>query len=362
MDHQSILLTLTQSLHMVALAPCILVFFYLLATTQHPTLIIIPILFFAALAASLVAPMVPAFYTHSPSDYIVHLFTLSESLLCVLSYLLIMQFFLNRIPPVYYWSVLIIPFLVAFPAIFGIWNNNDVCLSIDICIQSDIFLKISYVITGGLVMMLITATLARMSWHLDMNPTNRSHKYWLIIAIISLNIYLFALELGNAAEWVGGDAYLFAKVLIKLTFVYLVLTSLFRVYSEAFAVDEAFQVSYHRMPLREDEKKIATQIISLMENDKVFLEMGFGRNQFADKLGVSEHQLSRIINLRFQKSVTDFINEYRTQEAKELLCNSNSQITNIAFDVGFNSIASFNRVFKQLVDCTPSQYREQYKL
>lgn len=359
-DPQTILLTLTQALHLVAFAPCILVVFYLLATTQHPLLVFVPILFFAFLAFGVAIPLTTIF-SFTPSEW-ENSFYLSDLLLPVLSFLLITQFFLNRIPPFYYWFALFVPIITGFPAIDGLWNNNEVCLSIDVCIESIAFLKIAYVITGSLVMMLITATLARMSWNLDLKPALRAHKYWLIIAIIAFNLYLLLIELGSAANWFDHESYLLSKIIIKLAFVYLILTSIFRVYAEAFAVDEAFKVTYHRRPIREDERKIASDIIRVMDEEKPFIDNGFNRGALATTLNISEHQLSRIVNICFRKTVSDLLNEYRIKEAKKRLSTSDDPITNIAFDVGFNSIASFNRVFKQQENCSPTQYREQYKL
>jgi two-component system response regulator YesN len=45
------------------------------------------------------------------------------------------------------------------------------------------------------------------------------------------------------------------------------------------------------------------------------------------------------------------------EEAKGRLIGEETPITTIAFDVGFNSIPSFNRVFKHITGLSPSEYR-----
>lgn len=360
MDQSQILLTLTQSLHLAALAPCILVVFYLLATSQLPILVIVPILFFSGLAVSLAMPLTYAFSITDLNWE--NLQYIADLTLPIFSFLLITQFFLNRLPPLPYWLLLAVPFIIAFPAIRAIWQNQDICLDLDICVESISLLKIAFVVTGALVMMLITATLSRLSLQLDLSPHERMHKYRLIISIIALNLCLLALELLSAGDLISHTNYALVKIILKLGFIYVILISVFQIYSEAFAIDQAYSVTYHHKALSEREKQLAEQIKHLFEKEKPFLEIGFKRRDFAKRLDISEHQLSRIVNLRFHKSISELINEYRIDAAKKYLTESDNPITNIAFDVGFNSITSFNRVFKQFVDCSPTQYREQYKL
>src|SRR6266487_2901498 len=54
----------------------------------------------------------------------------------------------------------------------------------------------------------------------------------------------------------------------------------------------------------------------------------------------------------------DYIARTRTEEARELLANSNLRISEIAFAVGFQSLSQFNRVFKKLTGKSPSAYRD----
>ena len=65
---------------------------------------------------------------------------------------------------------------------------------------------------------------------------------------------------------------------------------------------------------------------------------------------------------QLNKSFYDCINQYRVEEAKLLLIDpskSAHKIASIAFDAGFNSISTFNDVFKKITGQTPSQYRKQ---
>ena len=64
----------------------------------------------------------------------------------------------------------------------------------------------------------------------------------------------------------------------------------------------------------------------------------------------------RITGLNF----TDYVARVRTEKAKNLLLNPNLRISEIAFEVGFQSLTHFNRVFKKVSGHSPTQYRGQF--
>ena len=57
------------------------------------------------------------------------------------------------------------------------------------------------------------------------------------------------------------------------------------------------------------------------------------------------------------KSCRRLFNDHRVEEAKLLSRSSDMHVTQTAFDVGFNSLASFNRVFKAIMEVSPTEYR-----
>jgi AraC-like DNA-binding protein/ligand-binding sensor protein len=61
----------------------------------------------------------------------------------------------------------------------------------------------------------------------------------------------------------------------------------------------------------------------------------------------------RVTGLNF----TDYLARVRIEKAKELLLNPNARVSEIVFDVGFQSITHFNRIFKRHVGKSPTEYR-----
>lgn len=80
--------------------------------------------------------------------------------------------------------------------------------------------------------------------------------------------------------------------------------------------------------------------------------------KLAAAINSTPKKTSWVINDRFNMGFSDFINSYRIEAASHLLINDNEKtIIEIAYEVGFNSKATFNRVFSKLKETSPTQFR-----
>lgn len=81
----------------------------------------------------------------------------------------------------------------------------------------------------------------------------------------------------------------------------------------------------------------------------------------ADRLGLPEHRLRRLINQRLgHRNFNAFLNRYRLAEAKAALADparADLPVLNIAMDAGFQSLGPFNRAFKADTGLTPTEFR-----
>jgi AraC-like DNA-binding protein len=113
---------------------------------------------------------------------------------------------------------------------------------------------------------------------------------------------------------------------------------------------------------RSKHAELKETLLVFMESNKPYLKSDLKISELADLISVPSYQLSQVINDEFGVSFYDFINKYRVEEAKRLLIEDsrNYKILAIAYEVGFNSKATFNRVFKKFTDLTPSDYKEQF--
>lgn len=78
----------------------------------------------------------------------------------------------------------------------------------------------------------------------------------------------------------------------------------------------------------------------------------------ADIISVSESQLCRLFKEDVGISPFTYIIRYRILSSCTLLVSSNSKISNIANQIGFSNISYYNREFKSILGCTPSEYRK----
>ena len=123
---------------------------------------------------------------------------------------------------------------------------------------------------------------------------------------------------------------------------------------------------YARSTLDAAEKERITKALQqLMEHDKVFLDPLLTIDQLAEKVSSTRHALSQVLNECIGKSFYDYVNYYRVEEAKALLLAPSGKqykIASIAYDAGFNSLSTFNEVFRKMAGCTPSQLTRELKV
>lgn len=75
--------------------------------------------------------------------------------------------------------------------------------------------------------------------------------------------------------------------------------------------------------------------------------------------GFSKYHFSRIFKEYLNTSFTGYLTSQRVQKAISLFSRPDLSITDAVFLSGFGSVASFNRSFRQVMGCTPSEYRDQ---
>jgi AraC-like DNA-binding protein len=110
---------------------------------------------------------------------------------------------------------------------------------------------------------------------------------------------------------------------------------------------------------------ISEKLQKLMVQDKPYLDPDLKIASLAQQLDVSVHHLSQVINSDNAagkgRNFYDFVNSYRIREVLAMFDDpgkDQENILNIAFDSGFTSKATFNRVFKKQTGKTPLEYRQ----
>ena len=81
----------------------------------------------------------------------------------------------------------------------------------------------------------------------------------------------------------------------------------------------------------------------------------------SDALGMSKSQISHIFSDKIRISLRSYIGIRRSEYAAQLIRTSNDTLSNIAMQSGFESLRTFNRVFREVYGVTPSQFRNNIR-
>lgn len=79
----------------------------------------------------------------------------------------------------------------------------------------------------------------------------------------------------------------------------------------------------------------------------------------ASDFGYEYHYFSRLLSREYGISFKQLVNRYRVESAVHLLESAECSVTEVAAKSGFQSIRSFNHVFKEYVGCTPKEYKPE---
>jgi len=111
-----------------------------------------------------------------------------------------------------------------------------------------------------------------------------------------------------------------------------------------------------------DATALYAALIHHMTTHLPYLEPDLNLSGLADQLGCSPNQLSQVINQEAGANFFTFVNAYRIEEVKQKMKDpslSHFTILALAYDAGFGSKASFNKVFKETTGETPSAFRKK---
>ena len=115
----------------------------------------------------------------------------------------------------------------------------------------------------------------------------------------------------------------------------------------------------------EEAEKCVFLLKDAMDIEKLYLDPELTVNKVAGHLAISPKLISAVLNGQLKKGFSVFVNEYRIAEVKEkMLHPDNSRLTlaGLALNSGFNSVATFQRVFKASENMSPKEFLARHKV
>lgn len=111
------------------------------------------------------------------------------------------------------------------------------------------------------------------------------------------------------------------------------------------------------------EPEVLERLKTLLGNKKIYRKEGLTIKMLADELEEKEYKVRRLINRHLGfRNFNDFLNQYRVQEACEILLDEKQTdltIIELAYFLGYQSLGPFNAAFKKQTGLTPTAYRKK---
>lgn len=103
---------------------------------------------------------------------------------------------------------------------------------------------------------------------------------------------------------------------------------------------------------------LLARLEQLMTTDKLYLDPDLSLAGLAERLGISGHQLSELLNGRLGKGFARYLREVRVAAAQDLLMqNVSASVLSVGLAVGFTAQSNFYEAFREIAGTTPGQYR-----
>lgn len=121
-----------------------------------------------------------------------------------------------------------------------------------------------------------------------------------------------------------------------------------------YLASEGFNVN----PVQVNSKRLHAAYQYIMKH---FKESSLKMSDVAAQVNLGDSAFSHFFKKATNRSFSDYLIAMRIEHACKLLIETDEQISRVAFMSGFNNMANFNRMFKDMHQCTPMHFRKLYQ-
>ncbi len=108
----------------------------------------------------------------------------------------------------------------------------------------------------------------------------------------------------------------------------------------------------------EDKESLCKQIYEYIKNS--YFDPNLSVTSIAEHFSIPPVMMSKMFRESMGEKIPVVVSEIRLEAAKKLMCQSDASLGEIAEKVGFGSVRTFTRIFKQVENCTPGQWRDHH--
>lgn len=109
----------------------------------------------------------------------------------------------------------------------------------------------------------------------------------------------------------------------------------------------------------DDDAVVLADVAAALDREALWRDADLTLDRLARRAGWPARTISAAINRRHGMNVSQFVNRRRIAAAQALLAETDQPVTAIQFAVGFETKSNFNRAFRSLSQCSPSEWRQR---
>ena len=192
----------------------------------------------------------------------------------------------------------------------------------------------------------------RLNWILSFQ------KLWILLFAFPLVIYFINYLYPTVSVFVTGGILLVSLVSLSVFFSSRLLS---QSYANLPPTERDIETVKDPIELSSNEKTQLHQLYEMLAQEKYYEDEHLSLDQLAGHLEMKSRELTDLIKKSEYSNFYDLVNSFRVEQVKQALANSNEQIIVIAYQSGFNSKSTFNKIFKQKTGFTPKEYRLSLK-
>lgn len=239
----------------------------------------------------------------------------------------------------------------------SVWAQNAEAITVSSTVSA---ISLALYLVTSISMMLHIAWIAIKGRADDMVEGRRKFRLYFVLALSLIVLLIIISEKAIGAR----DPVLFNTVRVALTFP-LVLAGflwLTRVHPEHLAFERLRPAELQPVAIDPRDAALLSALEEKMQTEKIYTRPGLTIRELAEELKTPEHRLRVLINQGLgHRNFSGFLNGYRIEAVKAMMAepeNTRLPVLTMAMDVGYNSLAPFNRAFKSVTGMTPSAYRQ----
>jgi transcriptional regulator GlxA family with amidase domain len=100
-------------------------------------------------------------------------------------------------------------------------------------------------------------------------------------------------------------------------------------------------------------------LAELVERERIYVDADMSLPVLAERMALSTHQLSELMNTRLGKGFSRYLREARVAAVKTMLCEElSASVLSVGLSVGFTSQSTFYDAFREIEGMTPGQFRK----